>query len=254
VGCVSTFSLLQISLDQTIERDFFIDAAEATESLTRSDLAQAYRELDGIVISNLSHADAVALQDELRRRNFPTEVVGDPDLPILPEEYQVQRMEADGESLRFTDAMGRDYRRPLSDLVFLAGGFATHSRSTSERQIALSPLPRVSRRHEPEFRTAEVKRVYGSEEMGGFRLDFFFWSEPNRLAMSLTDESTFFIQGRACRIKRTAELLEMIAPLRALLPAERRNVGMNDPSWHYPSLRAYFEEIRWHFHQLGKGG
>ena len=120
---MDTCSLLQVSLAQTTARESLEDASVVVRSVARGDCARLQRELFGILISGLAKEEATTFQAELKRRNFPTEVVADQDLPQLYEPFKVQRFEVKGEVLLFTDAMGRSQTRPLTDLVFLAGGF-----------------------------------------------------------------------------------------------------------------------------------
>lgn len=241
---MSTFSLLQVSLDQRIERDFFIEAASATESVTKADLSQIYRDLFGIVVSNLSHADAMALQAELARKGFPTEVVADAELPALHEPKSMQRVTVDGGWLRFTDIMSRSAARALGDLVFLAGGFLKNAKMTSK--IVGSP------RSNSGDHDAAWERVHQMKEVAEFRLDFFFASEPNRMTLVLGPERAIFVNEKALQVQKKAVLGEVAAELRKLLPPERMNRGLLDTGLCYPSGRAYVEEIRWHFHQLIK--
>lgn len=120
---METYSLLQTSLDQTIDRRSLEDASVAVPSVARADCARLQRELFGMVVSGLAYQEALAFQAELARRNFPTEVVADCDLPVLHESFQIQRIGCRGEVLVLTDSMGRERPRPLTDLVFLAAGF-----------------------------------------------------------------------------------------------------------------------------------
>ncbi len=243
---MSTFSLLQISLDQPIERDFFIDAASVTESLTKVDLSQSFRDLHGIAVSNLSHADAPALQGEWKRLNFPTELVADSELPVLHEPLSSQRVVVDGGWLRFTDVMGRTTSRALGDLVFLAGGHLKTSKLKSQ-------IVEVTRSSSGE-REASVERAYRSEDVPEFRMEFFFWSEPNRVALTLGPERIVFFNGKALQLHKRPALDEVAAELCQLLPPERINLGLRKTEMSYANQRAYLEEIRWHFYQLSKNG
>jgi len=241
---VSTFSLLQITLDHSIERDSFLDAA--TGSVARVDLDQVYRDLYGIVISNLSREDAVKLQVELKNRNFPTELVADREIPVLPRDFQMQRLEVEGDWLRFTDAMGRESLRSLSDLVFISGGLMTDSKLRPDDKM----IPRSSSRD----RSPKIERNYRAEEHAEFRIEFFFLSDPYRLKLSLTETSTIFYQKQPLRLQRRGPVYEAVADLRSLVPHDRLSVGLLRPEKAYPSAKAYLEEIRWHFYQLRKTG
>lgn len=241
-----TFSLLQVSLDQTIGRDSFLEAAAAAEEITRADLSQLHRDLFGIVVSHLSEADARALKLELDRREFPVEMVADQDLPLLPDDFQVQRVEYDDEWLRFTDTMGRVTSRSLSDLVFVAGGYLKTSKTRSE--VVAGP---PSRGKSPPPRS---ERVYRMEDVLEFRMEFFFASEPHRFKMSLLPEKVIFHQEKAVQLHKKAVIQQMAGEITRLLPPDRISRGLGDLTLVYPTFRAYLEEIRWHFHRLTKIG
>ena len=58
----STYSLLQVSLDQTIDRQSLEAASDTVSSVARADCAFILRDLFGIVVSGLSLGDARAFQ------------------------------------------------------------------------------------------------------------------------------------------------------------------------------------------------
>ncbi len=245
---MSTYSLLQVSLDQTIDRSSLEDGSVVARSVARGDCARLHRELFGILISGLAKEEAMAFQAELKRRNFPTEVVADRDLPQLHEPFTVQRFEVKGEVLLFTDAMGRSQARPLTDLVFLAGGFLRHLEFKSDWELRVSPSTSI-RGGAPSL---EIEKHSWEEQELEFRLDFFFWATPNRLRLALTGNTAIFYQGQPLRLRNTDGLLRLMADLLALLPRERVNAGLkrHDSAPYYPSVHCYEEEIRWHFHRL----
>ena len=178
---METFSLLQISLDQVIDRRALEDASMA---VARADCARLQRELFGIVVSGLPHPEALAFHAELARRDFPAEVVADRDLPVLHESFQIQRIERRGEVLVLTDSMGRERVRPLTDLVFLAGGFFNRIEFKTEWHQHL------------DFRGADgrgggmpklvTEREFREENELRFRLDLFFWASASIRISSAT--------------------------------------------------------------------
>lgn len=247
---MSTYSLLQISLDQTIDRQSLADASVAVKSVARADCAHLQRDLFGIVISDLPLDDAQIFQAELKRRNFLTELVADDELPVLHDEFSIQRIEIEAESLSFADAMGRVQSRAMEELVFVAGGFLNHSKMKSilVKGTVNSQVGRIS-----EF-FPELERQNLVVEASEFRLDFFFCSAPHRLRASVSAESVVFFHGRPLQLKERALLLGAMMDLQELLPPERVGAGLKrlDTKTFYPSLRSYEEEIRWHFYRLGK--
>jgi hypothetical protein len=245
---MSTFSVLQISLDQAIAREVLEEASDAVPSVVRADCAAMQRDLFGIVVSGLPFEEATAFQIALKQRGFATEVVADQEIPVLHEPFTVQRIGLQKEVLVFTDTMGRVQSRPREDLVFVAGGFLTQSRIKSVLVMGSSSPARMHGFDEP----AHPEKQHRFEEVPEFRLDFFFWSSPNRLRAAVSAESMMFFHDRPLRLRDTVLLLGAMMDLQELLPPERVGSGLKrtDTKNFYPSLRSYEEEIRWHFHRL----
>lgn len=241
---MASYSLLQLSLDQSIDRASLEDASVVARSVSRADCAKLQRELFGIVVSGLAVDEALAFQAELARRGFPTELAEDDEVPGLHAPYTVQRIAVNGRVLGFTDAMGRTQQRPLSDLVFLAGGFSTR------RMFKTKERPRLEI-DDNGIRIGTEKETR-EQDSGEFRLDFFFTTAPHRLQARLSESNALFYQDKPLRMRLRDGLLEMMAELRALLPPERTNAGLKrtnaEPA--YPNAESYEEEIRWHFHRL----
>lgn len=241
---MSTFSLLQISLDQSIERDSFIEAAAGAEMVTKADLSQYYRDLYGIVVSEISFADATVVKAALDARSFPVEIVNDIELPPLPDVFQMQRVDLQEDGLSFTDALSRISLRRMEDLVFLSAGYFLKTRPKSELKMGTAFMA--------DSRKAELNstRVFREEVEKEFRIEFFFASEPYRLRLSLTNIGAVFVNGRALQLHKAETITVAITELKKLLPADRTNQGVEKVEMIYPSLRAYEEEIRWHFYRL----
>ena len=90
---METYSLLQLSLDQTIERAALEVATDAVRGITRMDCPRILRERSGILVSGLERDDALAFQAALNGHHFPTTIVSDEHLPLLHESFQIQRIE-----------------------------------------------------------------------------------------------------------------------------------------------------------------
>jgi hypothetical protein len=242
---MATYSLLQISLDQRIDRAVLEEASVAAPAVARADCAVMERDQFGILVSALPREDAVAFQTALRERGYPTELVEDSEIPILHEAFTIQRIAPGREAVVFTDSMGREMPRPLEDLVFVAGGMLRRTKSKAVW---------VTERADSGRHKIEQVRQHRDETIAEFRMDFFFWSEPNRLRAIVSAESTVFFRERPMRLRDTALLLGAMMDLRELLPPERVGSGLkrNDVEIAYPSPHAYEEEIRWHFHQFRK--
>lgn len=244
---MNTFSLLQLSLDQTIERRDFEDASMAVASMSRADCAMLYRDLYGIVVSNLFEDEALAFQAELAQRSFPTMVVADSELPQLNESFLVQHIVLREGNLILTDSMGHQRIRPVTDLVFLASGFVSRLHFKNEWHQNLDSgidshgTSRIVTEHE-RHEESEIE----------FRLDFFFNTTPERQHAALSAESIMTFQGFPLLLRDKAALIELASAMAALLPPERVNTFLLDSNdhAHYPTLHGYNEEIRWCLHRL----
>lgn len=244
---MNTFSLLQLSLDQKIERSDFEDASLAVTSVSRPDCAMLHRQLYGIVISNLPEDEALAFQAELAKRDFPTLMVPDEELPLLPDSFHIQRIELKEEDLIFTDSLGHSRIRPLADLEFLAAGMVSRLRFKSEWNqhldsgIEMTGAPKLVTEHE----------LYEESEME-FRLDFFFSTNPERQHASASAESTIHDGDTILRLRDMKGLCELATAMATLLPAERLSSFFRNPESHpsYRTLRNYQNEIRWYLHSL----
>ncbi len=245
---MNTFSLLQLSLDQKIERRSFEDASDALSSIARADCARLHRHLYGIVVSDLPEDEALAFQTELAQRDFPTVVVPDSDLPLLQDSFQVQQIEVREENLVLTDSMGHQRIRPVAELAFLAAGVVSRLHFKSEWNQHLDSgiesygAARLVTEHE----------LYEESEME-FRLDFFFSTSPERQHASACSESTIIYQDTPLMLRDMDGLRGLATAMGDLLPPERLSSFFLNPGAHphYPTLRSYQNEIRWYFHGLG---
>ena len=247
---METFSLIQYSLDQSITRQALEEASTTVKAIARTDCARMSNDLFGIVISRLSKADALTFQAALKKHDFPTHLVSDRKLPLLHESFQIQRIARKDTIIELSDSIGRMYPRPVSDLVFLAGGIV--------QTVAFK-----SKTHQHmDFRGGEGKgggmgglvteREHYEEKQTVFRLDFFFWNAPNRLHTVLTEDTVIFHHGNPLRPRDKAGLCGLMFAMADILPSQRLNQGLRDPQAGliYPSMQSYEEEIRWHFHRL----
>jgi hypothetical protein len=244
---METFSLLQVSLEQTIDLESLEDASAAAPSIARTDCAFIHRDLFGIVVSGLERDEAIAFQAELGNRDFPTELVADRELPVLHEGFRIQRIECGDEVLVLTDSMGRVRTRPIAELVFIAAGFLKQIEIKTEWHQRLDFGG--GRRGVPQVVNERESR---EESELLFRLDFFFWSEPNRLHAVLAENTAIFHQGQPLRLRNDHALDELMAAMANLVPQDRLSSGLRTPATgrFYPNLHGYEEEIRWHFYRL----
>lgn len=247
---METFSLLLKSLDQTITRGMLEEASDAAHSVARADCPRLLRENSGILVSRLPRDEAHAFQAALAGRGFETEIVADAALPVLHETYQIQRVETREEALVLTDSLGRERVRPPTDLVFLAAGFLNRIEFKTEWRQNIETAQRSQYGPPMQKLVSKIEHVEETEQI--FRMDFFFWAEPNRFHLPLSHETSIFHQGAPIRMKLRGAIELMMSDLAKLLPPERLNRPMRDPLQPrvYPSLASYENEIRWHFHRL----
>jgi hypothetical protein len=116
------YALLQLSLDQTISRQDLEEAALATSSVARADCALLQRELFGLVVDKLSREDALAMQAALRARSFPTEVVEQSALPVLPPAKRETGLKLTDAGLVLMDLYGGEQLYPKDKCAFTAAG------------------------------------------------------------------------------------------------------------------------------------
>ncbi len=192
-------------------------------------------------------SEALAFQEELSQRDFPTAVVPDTELPLLQDSFQIQDIELREENLVLTDSMGHQRIRPVAELVFLAAGVVSRLHFKSEWNqhldagIDSNGAARLVTEHE----------VYEESEVE-FRLDFFFDTSPERQHASSCRDSKICYKDRPLRFRDRDGLRELTSAMAQLLPPERLSSFFHHPDSHphYPTLRDYQNEIRWYFHGL----
>lgn len=244
---MDTYCLLQDRLDEEIAFSALEEAADSTRAISRPDCLGLHRDLHGVVVAGLSHADALAFQGALAARGYATRLWADGELPILHESYQVQRLDRHGDTLILTNSMGRVIERRLPDLVFLAAGFYQKIEITRNFDLRIE--------HNAEGVPVVVERRYGEKAETDFRLDLFFASAPHRLNLGLTKDSAVFFHGRMQRQRDRPGLTEMLEEVAGWLPEERLSTQLREPARQlvYRSLHLYENEIRWHFQRFMAG-
>src|SRR5258706_15088310 len=101
-------AVLQRSLEQTISREDFEDAARGIRSVPHADCALLQRELYGIVVRELPRDDAFAFQAALSAHSFPTDVVDESTLPVLPAPTRETALRLTPAGLVLVDLYGRE--------------------------------------------------------------------------------------------------------------------------------------------------
>jgi hypothetical protein len=244
------YALLQRSLDQTIDRVSLEDAAAVSHSIPRPDCARLQKELFGIVVDDLDYDHATALQGELNRRNFPTDVVDQAQLSTLNEPASGQEFKITLQALIVVDLYGTEVEYPWEKFVFAAAGYVLR---IAERPIGKHLEPAMEA-----FRSTHnaVKAVvdYKLQNVPQFRFDWFFDAEPYRLQWIWDRESIVRVNQEPVRLQQHEKFVLLLQQLTSFLPAERLNSGVRKLSsgdyFVYPSVHAFEEEIIWSFYQL----
>ncbi|MCG3148512.1 MAG: hypothetical protein PCFJNLEI_01956 [Verrucomicrobiae bacterium] len=249
-----TYALLQQSLDQTISRSDLEEASMVAPRVARADCALLQRELFGIVVGKLPHAEASALQAALRARNFSTDIVAESALPVLPVARGAPALKVSPAGVTVVDLYGREQLLAPDQYVFAAAGRVKRLRNVPAREMewTVQPGPRGS-----VSRKVEMVKASRLADVLEFRIELFLTGEPYRLQWVLDGESTLRADDVVLQLKHGVQLNHLLARIAALLPVERVNQGIQraiaGEEFVYPSVRAFEEEIIWRFYRLLAG-
>jgi hypothetical protein len=247
------YALLQLSLEQTIDRTALEDAGAASHSIPRPDCARLQKELFGIVVDNLDYQPAVALRQELGRRNFPTEVVDQSELPVLslPKRgFAITLAEA---GVVLVDMYGGEQLYKKEQIVFAAGGHVLHLKDVPYRNMewVIAPGPRGSL-----LRDVQMVTEHRLDNVPEFRLDLFCLTETPRLLWLLAKDAVLNINGVNLTLRNRDRLDAFLLALGSLLPPAQTNLGIkkagDGEDFLYPSVRAFEEEIIWSLYQMAR--
>lgn len=248
-----TFSVVSENLDQRLSRRALEDAIKNVSSLTRADCVFINEDWFGIIASDLELTDAAEFQRGLRAHGCETSLVPDSDIPALHNDFRCKYIDFNEDTLNLRTAMNRPYPRKIHELVFIAAGSISRERMVS-RMVSPDPIlqaPVNYMRHHS--RPREVAKI---EKQTNFRIDLFFSNDPFRISLELNDQNVIIHAGQAIRMRNTEGLMGLLSKLKALIPAERMNRGLQTMTMEtiYPSFPAYQEELRWMFYRLGARG
>ena len=99
---------------------------KSLKTLTEADAIKLAREACGILMRNLSLADARILQRALEGEGVPTELLDATQLPKLPDAKFVRRVEIQPQALAIFDPLGRIVPLPWQHLTLVAAGTVRH--------------------------------------------------------------------------------------------------------------------------------
>jgi hypothetical protein len=115
-------------------------AFKSLKTFTDADAVKLASECCGIVIKNLSPADAAVLQRALQAEGAATESVEADRLPRLPAAKFVRRLDFHPESLAVYDPLGRPLPVPWPQVALISGGLARHFNLTTTHVVEPSTL------------------------------------------------------------------------------------------------------------------
>jgi hypothetical protein len=241
------YAVLQNSLEQCIDRGTLEEAVMATEELSPPDCARLVRELFGIVATNLSEADALALQSALQARQISTEVVEESALPVLPLPRHVRALNLRDKGIELIDLYNQMTSWEWPHIVFAAGGGMLHLREVQKQRLAPVGGGRDGIR-------AVIVTRHQSEKFPEFRLELFLPADSPRAQWVLTRDSVLTVNDTHIRLRDEDQLASLLAALGNALAPEQINFGIkrvmaNEP-FTYPSVHAFEEEIIWSLYRM----
>jgi hypothetical protein len=256
------YAVLQQSLEiPPVER--LRRAFESVRGLTAADAPGVANDAYGILLKNLSAADAQVLKTALQAEGILTEVVPEQMLPQLPPTKFVRRLEFGQDALLIYDPLGRRMPVEYRHLLILAAGTVdtVESRRSDSGASILPKMDRVSilrleledPNHDRWTRQREVRIPRRCIELiltGGL-VRFTIEVEVNQklLFKVLSDRQTGDLD---------ADLALLIRQLSAAASGALLNRGAfllraNPSASHaYPSRNAFREEIIWMLWQVAK--
>ncbi len=250
------YAVLQMSLDQSIERSALEEASVAAPAIARGDCARLSRELFGVVAENLPADDARAFSEALRKHGFPTKVVEQDRLPALGHPVKRSGFHFSDVGLKLVDGLQRESTYPWSDLHFAAGGFLQVLASRMERSWEWDYQYQPGTGQGGVSRQVVVGQRERLEREDRFRLELFLGDRLERFRVDLDQDRLLFFGPHKLRLKNRTALEEILRQLGSVLPNDHVNQGIkaaqNRTPMVYPSERAFEREIVWHFHRLAE--
>ena len=248
------YAVLQTSLDQPITREVLEAAVMSTQTLSKPDCARLQRELFGFVAEKLSQEDALGLQAALRARNFPTDVVDESELPVLPPPkhgYAINVLET---GIALIDMYEHQEFYAKEQIVFAAGGHVLHLKEVPYKNMewVITPGARGS-----VHRNVEMVTEHRLDNVPEFRLELFSLAGAARLQWVLTQDAVLHMNGTNLKLRDRDKLDDALAMLGGLLPPEQTNLGIkkagSNEQFVYPSVHAFEEEIIWSLYRMANG-
>ena len=239
-------------------------AFESVRSLTAADAPGLANDAYGVLVKNLSTADAQVLKRALEAEGIQTELVPDRLLPQLPSTKFVRRLEFGPDALLIHDPLGRRVPVEYRHLLILAAGTVETVEFRRSEPIA-SSIPRPGRRSLGlRMQLEEFDRARGTRQREvRVRRRFIELILSRGVArFTIEVEANQQLLFQALGDRRTCDLELNLALLVRQLSAAAPNLLLNrgayllraDPptSHTYPSRNAFHEEITWMLWQAAK--
>jgi hypothetical protein len=238
------YALLQKSLEipdvEKLRRAFRV-----VRCLVDADAHTLARDAYGILVQNLSGADALSLQNALSGEGIPTELVAQAALPTLPPAKFVQRLDCLPEGLTVYDPIGRTFAVPWAQVTLVSAGYVRIPEwSSISRPAARRPFSRGN----PDDQTMETIRREASAQRLLLHLTF---GQSAAAYQAQADKFLFHYLGARQKPAEWENLALLVRDIHSFAPHAVLNRGAwflaQEPVslFEYPSRNAFHEEIIW---------
>ena len=221
-------------------------------SLTDHDANTMAKNAFGILVENLSQADATTLQQALANQGVPTRVVARALLPELPPRKRLKRADPTISALLSYDALGRAVPVEWSHVTLIAAG-----------SVVMTQFQRVEKKRTKAggmgvggygYVAPITFTEYGTKEKRGSRLllQICLDVEPYRY-YALGEEFLYKYLGDGARPDSARNFVTLVQDLMRYAPHAMANLGASaiaedgSQTFEYPSRHAFEEEIVWLF-------
>lgn len=233
-----SFAILQ-TRHSLIPAQVLVKAFKTVDRLTDNDAAMIAREALGIIVENLSEAEARKIHGSLASQDIETHVVAADDLFTMPPPKKLKRCDCLTENLVLYDALGRPKHVGWDHVVVIAAGPVNTRQMQSKNQLV--------RDFDGEL---TVDRTQHEVESVGFMLELLLDIEPSRYQV---EAATFLFsylgsrvtQDRFENFKLLVEDLIRYATAAVINQGAMSLVQSKSESMIYRSRRMFEREIIW---------
>lgn len=240
------YSILQTHLDippvETLRRAF-----RSIKCLTDYDAHSMAADAFGILVKNLSAADATALQGALRVEGIETEIIEDSRIPALPPAKMVQRLDCLDGGMQVYDPLGRSFSVDWNHLMLVAAG-----------EVTLTDFKRVEKRFPVTrytadgfgYTTMESEHRVREERNAHLIMEVVLSQSVMRYSINAATFNFAYLGDRKRR-ESAMNFHQMVRDICRLSPKAALNRGAYYiregavASISYPTKNAFYEEISW---------